>query len=100
MCFRYYFIYIKLFFILLPVISAQINPLPNQINKKVNILFVVVDDLRHLAENIVNLPNFEKLAGRSIYFQNAFAQVSLCIYLNTYLIEQREFNEWTGFSYS
>ncbi|XP_023939159.1 iduronate 2-sulfatase [Bicyclus anynana] len=49
----------------------------NSINKS-NVLIIFVDDMRHLTEKEVYLPNIQKLARESIQFRNAFAQQSLC----------------------
>ncbi|GBP48284.1 Iduronate 2-sulfatase [Eumeta japonica] len=35
-------------------------------------------DLRHLSDEIVHLPNINKLAGKGIFFKNTFAQQALC----------------------
>ncbi|KAJ8726791.1 hypothetical protein PYW08_015188 [Mythimna loreyi] len=45
---------------------------------KNNILFIFVDDLRHLSDETINLPNIKKLAGEGVNFKNAFAQQALC----------------------
>ncbi|CAG9791785.1 unnamed protein product [Diatraea saccharalis] len=61
--------------ILLVIILGKIN-LSN--TEKQNVLFICVDDLRHLAETDVLLPNLMKIAAKSINFKNAFAQQALC----------------------
>lgn len=43
---------------------------------KTNILIIIVDDLRHLSDETINLPNIKTLAARGVNFKNAFAQVS------------------------
>ncbi|KAJ8724811.1 hypothetical protein PYW07_015769 [Mythimna separata] len=45
---------------------------------KNNILFILVDDLRHLSDETISLPNIKTLAGESVNFKNAFAQQALC----------------------
>lgn len=45
-----------------------------------NVLFIVVDDLRHLSADNVNLTNIQKLTARGVRFQHAYAQVGT--YLN------------------
>lgn len=45
------------------------------ITLKSNVLFIVIDDLRHLTGQDVRLPNLEKLAANSVNFKNTFAQV-------------------------
>lgn len=45
-----------------------------------NVLFIVVDDLRHLSADKVNLTNIQKLTARGVRFQHAYAQVGT--YLN------------------
>lgn len=47
----------------------------NNLVKK-NVLIILIDDMRQLTDNNIFLPNIQKLAGKSITFQNAFAQVS------------------------
>lgn len=44
---------------------------------KSNVLIIFVDDMRHLTEAEVYLPNIRKLAGKGIHFRNAFAQVNI-----------------------
>lgn len=43
---------------------------------KRNVLIILIDDMRQLTGKNIFLPNIQKLAGKSITFQNAFAQVS------------------------
>ncbi|XP_075972630.1 iduronate 2-sulfatase [Anticarsia gemmatalis] len=45
---------------------------------KPNIIFILVDDLRHLSDGTINLPNIQKLADEGVEFKNAFAQQALC----------------------
>lgn len=45
--------------------------------RKYNILFIFVDDLRHLSDETINLPNIKKMAGKGANFKNAFAQVTI-----------------------
>ncbi|XP_050363000.1 iduronate 2-sulfatase [Nymphalis io] len=45
---------------------------------KRNVLIIVIDDMRHLTDQNILLPNIQKLAVNSIVFQNAFAQQALC----------------------
>lgn len=40
-----------------------------------NVLFVIVDDLRHLSAEDVNLTNIAKLTARGVSFKHAYAQV-------------------------
>ncbi|KAL0883654.1 hypothetical protein ABMA27_015780 [Loxostege sticticalis] len=48
------------------------------ITLKSNVLFIVIDDLRHLTGQDVRLPNLEKMAANSVNFKNTFAQQALC----------------------
>lgn len=43
---------------------------------KNNILIIFIDDLRHLADETISLPNIKKIADEGVNFKNAFAQVS------------------------
>ncbi|XP_014364471.2 iduronate 2-sulfatase [Papilio machaon] len=43
-----------------------------------NIIFLYVDDLRHLHDKNVNLPNIKKIMENGITFKNAFCQQALC----------------------
>lgn len=43
---------------------------------KLNVLFIMVDDLRATTKKEVNLTNIARLARNSVTFINAFAQVS------------------------
>ncbi|XP_021182710.3 iduronate 2-sulfatase [Helicoverpa armigera] len=45
---------------------------------KKNVLLILVDDLRHLSDEMVNLPNVKKLANEGANFKNAYAQQALC----------------------
>lgn len=40
-----------------------------------NVLFIIVDDLRHLSKETINLPNIQSIAKSGAYFNNAFSQV-------------------------
>ncbi|KAL4704127.1 hypothetical protein ACJJTC_003412, partial [Scirpophaga incertulas] len=49
--------------------------------ERTNILFVVIDDMRFMAEQELSnlpLPNIHKMAAKSVNFRNAFAQQALC----------------------
>ncbi|KAF9413418.1 hypothetical protein HW555_008355 [Spodoptera exigua] len=46
--------------------------------RNTNILMIVVDDLRHLSDETINLPNLKRLADEGANFKNAFAQQALC----------------------
>ncbi|CAD0198997.1 unnamed protein product [Chrysodeixis includens] len=43
-----------------------------------NVLLIIIDDLRHLSEETINLPNIKKIANKGVYFKNAFAQQAVC----------------------
>nr|XP_026491769.1 iduronate 2-sulfatase [Vanessa tameamea] len=45
---------------------------------KRNVLIILIDDMRHLTDKNILLPNIQRLAVKSIVFRNAFAQQSLC----------------------
>lgn len=51
-------------------------------NKRMNVLFIVVDDLRPVlgcyGDTIAETPAFDQLAGRSLRFSNAYSQVAMC----------------------
>lgn len=40
-----------------------------------NILFILIDDLRHLSDKYVDLPHLKKLADNGVNFKNTFVQV-------------------------
>lgn len=44
-----------------------------------NIVLILVDDLRHLSDENINLRNIKKIAAEGVNFKNAFAQVGLLI---------------------
>lgn len=46
-----------------------------------NILFILIDDLRHLSDKKVYLPNINFLGKTGATFKNAFAQVSISFIL-------------------
>ncbi|XP_063823610.1 iduronate 2-sulfatase [Ostrinia nubilalis] len=48
------------------------------LSTKNNVVFIVIDDLRHLSDIDVHLPNLKKLAANSVNFKNTFAQQALC----------------------
>lgn len=41
-----------------------------------NVLLIIIDDLRHLSNENVNLPNIKEMANKGVNFKNAFSQVS------------------------
>ncbi|XP_059059979.1 iduronate 2-sulfatase isoform X2 [Achroia grisella] len=43
-----------------------------------NVLIILIDDLRHLSDKDVYLPNIAKLAANGVNFENACAQQALC----------------------
>ena len=51
-------------------------------NKLKNVLFFAVDDLcpelGAYGNNIVNLPNLDTLASKSIVFEHAYCQIAVC----------------------
>lgn len=63
--------------IVISPVLASVNPTTKAI--KSNVLIIFVDDMRHLTEAEVYLPNIRKLAGKGIHFRNAFAQVNILI---------------------
>jgi len=73
----------NLFFLLL-ALGATVRPLSAQSEKdRPNIIFVLVDDQRYdflsfLGHPWIETPHIDRLAGRSIYFTNAFVTTSLC----------------------
>lgn len=68
--------YLNLFFSHLSIVILSKHLITADLNTK-NILFLYVDDLRHLHDKNVNLPNINKIAGSGITFKNAFCQVGL-----------------------
>lgn len=66
---KYIFQYLLLFYKLTPVTSFKENGF------NLNVLFIFVDDLRHLDFKKINLPHIKKLAVNGITFKNSFAQV-------------------------
>ena len=72
-------------FLLIPLVSSQLNchrtSVP-QFGVKLNILFIVVDDLSVslgcYGNKIVKTPNIDRLAHKGIVFRNAYCQYSLC----------------------
>ena len=50
--------------------------------RKLNVLFIAVDDLRPemgcYGNSIVNTPNFDRLAARGILFDHAYCQQAVC----------------------
>jgi len=49
---------------------------------KTNLLFIIFDDLRHqlsmYGQKYMMTPNFERLASKSIIFDNAYCQIAVC----------------------
>ncbi|XP_031763478.2 iduronate 2-sulfatase [Galleria mellonella] len=46
--------------------------------QKHNVLIILIDDLRHLSDKDIFLPNIDKIAANGINFENAYAQQALC----------------------
>ncbi|XP_041973462.1 iduronate 2-sulfatase [Aricia agestis] len=70
--------FLKLFGILLCLSITIIACEQLKHKTKPNVLLVLIDDMRHLGEEEVNLIHLNNLAGKSINFRNAFAQQALC----------------------
>lgn len=66
-------------FIILLVFAQQTWSVYAKAEVKPNILFIIVDDLRHLSVENVYLPNIEKLNARGVSFKHAYAQVSVAL---------------------
>lgn len=70
------FLVIYICIISLSKIMSEDGQKNNLVKIKRNVLIILIDDMRQLAGKNIFLPNIQKLAGKSITFQNAFAQVS------------------------
>lgn len=49
--------------------------LQESMSKRHSVLFIFIDDLRHLDDKEVHLPNIKKMAASSVNFKHSFAQV-------------------------
>ena len=62
--------------------SKPTNTLETAAEKKPNILFIVVDDLRpelnFYGANHINSPSLDKLAGESLIFERAYCNIPVC----------------------
>ena len=62
--------------------SSQKKEVSQKINKKPNILFIGIDDLRPelgcYGSEISISPNLDKLAGQGLLFENAYCQQAIC----------------------
>ena len=71
----------KLFFIILILILGVSGGFAQK-NKKPNILFITIDDLRPelgvYGNEVIKSPNIDKLAGEGVMFLKAYAQVPVC----------------------
>lgn len=63
----------KLFYIILTFLSF----FQRSTTTKLNVLLIMVDDLRATTKKEVNLTHIQRLARTSVTFTHAFAQVSL-----------------------
>lgn len=69
----------SIFFIILFSTSCHVK---KKIDKKPNVLFISIDDLRPLlgvyGDSFAITPNIDKLASEGIYFKQAFCQAAVC----------------------
>ncbi|HNX78390.1 MAG TPA: sulfatase [Prolixibacteraceae bacterium] len=67
---------------LLPVVISQINCPSEAQSKKMNVLFISVDDMNNnlgcFGHPLVKSPNIDRLASSGIAFANAYCQFPLC----------------------
>jgi arylsulfatase A-like enzyme len=70
----------KLLIIIIPFFCLTVNS--NNDNKKENIIFIIVDDLRDLAmadnQLQISTPNIDKLKKRGVTFKNSFTNNPVC----------------------
>lgn len=63
-------------------VNKQISQKKGKIEKRPNILFIAVDDLRpelnFYGANHINSPNLDKLAGESMVFNRAYCNIPVC----------------------
>jgi iduronate 2-sulfatase len=81
-------LYLTTFWFLIRIKLACPNPLNNDDAKakrklyQTNLLFIIFDDLRPelsiYGKNNIISPNFERLAARSVVFDHAYSQISVC----------------------
>lgn len=106
---------ILVFFFVVVIISVVIaifvkfnsTPDDGERNKKLNILFIVADDLRPAlncyGDNIAKSWNINKLASKSVLFKNAYAQQALCAPSRTSFLTSRRpdtlhlYDNWSNY---
>ena len=71
-----------MFFLLFSCQGKKIDKKNSQINEKLNVLFIIVDDLNcdlgAYGNSVVHTPNIDRLASRGVLFENAHAQYPWC----------------------
>ena len=71
-----------MFFLLFSCQGKKIDKKTSQINEKLNVLFIIVDDLNcdlgAYGNSVVHTPNIDRLASRGVLFENAHAQYPWC----------------------
>ncbi|MEI6535855.1 MAG: sulfatase-like hydrolase/transferase, partial [Verrucomicrobiaceae bacterium] len=63
-------------------LALLVTPLAAEVGRKLNVLFIAVDDLRPelgcYGNNLVKSPNIDRLAARGIVFNHAYCQQAVC----------------------
>jgi len=74
--------FLLIFFFLVSSIGSLAAQIQNRENKRLNVLFIAVDDLRNeincFGAKHMHTPNFDRLASKGIIFERAYCQQAVC----------------------